>query len=56
MKKNILITGSSKGIGFAIAKKFSENGQNVILNGRNLKNLIKAQKKIERSFIEKEIY
>ena len=53
MKKNILITGSSKGIGFAIAKKFSENGQNVILNGRNLKNLIKAQKKIERSFIER---
>ena len=37
MKKNVLITGSSKGIGFAIAKKFGEIGYKVILNGRNSK-------------------
>ena len=54
MTKNVLITGSSKGIGFAIAKKFSETGHKVILNGRNTKNLIKAKKKITNSFIEQE--
>ena len=52
MKKNVLITGSSKGIGFAIAKKFGEIGYKVILNGRNSKKLIKAKKKIANSFIE----
>ena len=53
MKKNILVTGSSKGIGFAIAKKFSESGHKVILNARNAKNLIKAKKRIANSFIER---
>ena len=52
MKKNVLITGSSRGIGFAIAKKFGEVGCKVILNGRNSKRLIKAKKKILNSFIE----
>ena len=50
--KNVFVTGSSKGIGFAIAKKYSEKGYVVILNGRNLKNLKNAQKKIKNSFIE----
>jgi len=53
MKKNILVTGSSKGIGFAIAKKLSESGHKVILNGRNAKNLIRAKKRIANSFIER---
>tara|TARA_B100000965_G_C19572440_1_gene749737 strand:- start:401 stop:1141 length:741 start_codon:yes stop_codon:yes gene_type:complete len=53
MKKNVLITGSSKGIGFSIAKKFSESGYKVILNGRNSKNLIRAKNKIKDSFIER---
>ena len=53
MKKNVLITGSSKGIGFAIAKKFGEVGCKVILNGRNSKKLINAKKKIANSFFEK---
>ncbi|MCL1988535.1 MAG: SDR family oxidoreductase [Firmicutes bacterium] len=30
--QNVLITGSSRGIGFAIAKEFCENNYNVILN------------------------
>jgi 3-oxoacyl-[acyl-carrier protein] reductase len=39
-KKNVLITGSSRGIGLYIAKKFYESGYfNVILNSRNEKNL-----------------
>lgn len=41
--KNILITGSSRGIGFAIAEKFHKYGCNVILNGRNDTDLKNAQ-------------
>jgi len=48
MKKfKILITGSSRGIGFAIAKKLSANKNNLIyINGRNKNDLNKAKKKI----------
>lgn len=34
MGKNVLITGSSRGIGLGIAKNFYEEGCNVVLNGR----------------------
>ncbi|AFS39679.1 SDR family oxidoreductase [Leuconostoc gelidum] len=33
--KNILVTGSTKGIGLAIAKKLDSMGGHIILNGRN---------------------
>ena len=33
--KNVLVTGSSRGLGAAIATKFAENGANVILNARH---------------------
>lgn len=36
--KNVLVTGSSRGIGAAIAMKFAENGANVILNARHKPN------------------
>lgn len=32
MKKTVLVTGSSRGIGKAIAKKFAQSGYNVIIN------------------------
>ena len=41
------ITASSKGIGFGVAKVFSECGANVILLSRNEKNLKEAKKSIE---------
>ena len=33
--KTVLVTGSTKGIGFAIARLFAEEGAKVILNGRS---------------------
>jgi len=45
MKKNILVTGSSRGIGLAIAQKLLHEGNNVVLNGRNKKTLLKIKKK-----------
>ena len=43
LNKNVLITGGSRGIGFAIAKKCIEEGANVLICGRNLWNLKRAQ-------------
>lgn len=40
MNKTVLITGSSRGIGRAAAKKFAENNYNVVVNGsRDFKSL-----------------
>ena len=46
-KKKIFISGSTTGIGYAIAKLFSGKGCWVGINGRNIKNLKKAKKKIK---------
>ena len=35
MKKVVLVTGASRGIGAGIARKFAENGYNVIINYNN---------------------
>lgn len=35
MKKNVFITGTSRGIGRAIAQRFKDNGFNIIAPGRN---------------------
>ena len=48
--KNVLITGSSRGIGLEIAKKFYSEGSNVILNGRDKKELNKAKNTIKGSY------
>lgn len=45
--KRAVITGGSEGIGFAIAKKFAENGANVLIIGRDTDKLNKACKKLE---------
>lgn len=37
MRKTVLITGSSRGIGAQTARKFAENGYNVIINYKNSK-------------------
>ena len=47
--KVALVTGSSAGIGFAIARKLAQEGCKVILNGRNDSALLEAQKSIPSS-------
>lgn len=44
--KKALITGGSEGIGLAIAKKFISAGASVVITGRSLDKLIKAEKEI----------
>jgi uncharacterized oxidoreductase len=43
----VLITGGGSGIGFEIAKLFSENGNHVIITGRNEKRLQDASSKLK---------
>lgn len=49
-KKKVIITGSSKGIGFAIAESFLKERANVCLIARNEDNLIRAKKKLEKKY------
>lgn len=44
--KTALITGANKGIGYATAKKFIDNGYNCIITGRNEERLKSAVKKL----------
>lgn len=48
-EKNIVITGSSKGIGFHIANRFISSGHNVVINSRNKKELDSASKALKGS-------
>ncbi len=45
--KSVLVTGSTKGIGYSIAKKFLKAGAMVCINGRNKNNLEKSLKEIK---------
>tara|TARA_B100000674_G_C37884108_1_gene935793 strand:- start:446 stop:1192 length:747 start_codon:yes stop_codon:yes gene_type:complete len=45
IKKKILVTGSSRGIGYSLAESLLEDGHNVVFTGRNKKVFEKLQKK-----------
>ena len=47
MDKIILITGATSGIGLACARKFAENGDKLILTGRNEQRLSEIRKELE---------
>ncbi len=47
VNKTAIVTGSSRGIGLAIAKAFAESGANVVLNGRNISTLEQAMSDLE---------
>ena len=44
----IVISGSSRGIGFAVAKAFLDAGSSVVINGRSRENLAKALEKLKK--------
>ena len=46
MGKTILITGATSGIGEACARKFAENGDRLILTGRNEQRLADIKKEL----------
>lgn len=46
MNKVVLITGATSGIGLACARKFAENGDRLILTGRNEKRLSDIKKEL----------
>ena len=47
--KIVIVTGSSKGIGFSIAKKYIEQGSVVILNGRDKDALTSSSRKLNNA-------
>ena len=46
-----IVTGASRGIGFAIAKELAKNGCSVIITGRNIKTLQQAAEKMKGNVI-----
>ncbi|MBA3900140.1 MAG: SDR family oxidoreductase [Bacteroidetes bacterium] len=50
MKKIILITGATAGIGEATAKIFAEKGYNIIITGRRKERLDKLKTELEKDF------
>lgn len=51
MKKTVIITGGTSGYGLATAKAFKEKGYTVLITGRNLQRLEKAQKETGADFV-----
>lgn len=48
MMKTVVITGSSRGLGFELAQRFRKNGLNVVLNGVNAQRLEQAKLTLEK--------
>ena len=44
--KTVVITGSARGLGYELAKRFRENNYNVVLSDINKENLAKAEKEL----------
>ena len=47
MKKTVLVTGATSGIGEACAHRFAQGGYNVIITGRRAQLLAELKKKLE---------
>jgi 3-oxoacyl-[acyl-carrier protein] reductase len=46
--KNVLITGSTKGIGYAVAEVFAQEGANPVINGRNENEVAEAVESLKK--------
>lgn len=46
VRKKVIITGGNRGLGFAMAKKFTDEGAEVLITGRDEEKLEKAAKEI----------
>lgn len=53
--KKVLITGSTKGIGFETARQFVKEGCQIYLNGREKTGLLKAMEKLNAEFPQAQI-
>lgn len=49
--KKIIVTGGGRGLGFAMAKKFIEEGASVLIAGRNEQTLIESAQKIGSQYM-----
>lgn len=54
-RKRVLITGSSRGIGYAIAERFLQEGARVCITGRTETDLVSARTRLESRFPQSEI-
>ncbi len=50
MTKTIVITGSTKGIGYGLAEEFLKRGHNVVISGRNQERLDKAMSALAANY------
>jgi 3-hydroxy acid dehydrogenase / malonic semialdehyde reductase len=50
MKKTILITGATSGFGKAIAEKFAQNGDNLVITGRRKELLVNVAKELVSAY------
>lgn len=53
--KKIIVTGGGRGLGFAMAKKFKDEGANVLIAGRNEKTLEQSAKAIGCQFLKLDV-
>jgi len=56
MNMNIVITGSTKGIGLALAKEFLRYGDNVVISSRNRELVEQRVEELKEKFPKNEIY
>ena len=50
--KNIIVTGGSRGLGYSMAKKFVQEGANVLITGKNIRSLEQTAKELNCRFLQ----